>query len=142
MSVRSIVPGCILLSAVLFSCVRPVSYERFIRRSSAPGAEYVFTVPMKDSLASYDISLFSRVDVKEKVQLKLEVDWIPPCDRDSVALRDTVYMTVDGIDGSSSLYRSSVRANPPGDWGIRVKVVSPPKKLRGMGIICRENGTR
>ena len=68
---------------LLLSACRPNSYEQFIRADQASCGEYVFALDMGDSLATYDLSLYTRVDAglfradQSARSLGLEICWSP-----------------------------------------------------------------
>lgn len=127
----------------LLSCRCPSSMETFVKARDAEGGEYVFDLFMPDSLKTYDVSFYMRIDPflrKERnVPVEMIVDWVSPSD--SVALGDTVFFEVDDLRGSEKLYRSGVALDADG-WKLKVKVGKPVRGLSGIGIVCKENGTR
>ena len=68
---------------LLLSACRPASYEQFVRADQAPGGVYEFRLDMGDSLATYDLSLYTRVDAgllkadEPARSLGLEICWSP-----------------------------------------------------------------
>ena len=68
---------------LLVGC-RPASYEQFIRADQAQDGEYVFALDLSDSTATYDLSLYTRVDpalmaaATPSAELALQVCWLAP----------------------------------------------------------------
>ena len=131
----------VLFALLMLAGCRPASYEQFVRADQASGGEYVFNLDLSDSTASYDISLYTRVDSgimkaeDPSHSLGLEIRWVA----DSTFLCETVYVPYGGRAGSNSLYRSGVRPDPAGEWRVLVRPLDAPAGLRGIGIICKRN---
>ncbi|MDO5321406.1 MAG: hypothetical protein Q4F39_03370 [Bacteroidia bacterium] len=127
-------------SLLPYACTPVSGYERFIREGNAEGGVYSFAVPFGDSLATYSISFFTRVDTpRSKVledAVRLDVTWTSPSGKTA---GETVYM-----DASKEVetYRSGVAPGETGDWKIEVRVQDAPPGFRGLGIISRQDGTR
>ena len=137
---------CVILAAAflcLLSCRCPSSLETFVRTRDAEGGEYVFDLFMPDSLKSYDISFYVRTDPllrkATETPIELSVDWVSPSD--SVALSDTVYFIPDSVRGVERMYRTGVRLEKQG-WKLKVRAGKAPRGLSGIGLVCKENGTR
>ena len=129
----------LILPALLFlSCSRPSSTETFLRGDGP----YVFTVDMSDSLATYDVDLFTRIDAMEfPAQLRLDITWKDPLDS---LFTETVYLPVSR--GSSFFsqesyapYRADVAPAVPGLWSVTVAVHNPPEGLNGMGLVLKKH---
>ena len=142
---RRVTVLCALIAA-LSACSEPASFEEFVRADMAENGVYEFVLDLSDSLSTYDISLFTKVDapvmgrIRASSSMGLEIAWkeggaITP------ALSETVYLPYGGKAGAS-LYRSGVKPSSPGSWTVSVRPVDPPSGLRGIGIICKRNGTR
>ena len=137
----------VLFALLMLAGCRPASYEQFVRADQASGGEYVFNLDLSDSTASYDISLYTRVDSgimkaeDPSHSLGLEIRWraASGLQADSTFLCETVYVPYGGRAGSNSLYRSGVRPNPAGEWRVLVRPLDAPAGLRGIGIICKRN---
>ncbi len=136
---------CVILTVLLFSCSRPQSYETFVKAADAPGGVYSYQLDLSDSLASYDISFYSRVDRNslnvrnEYPQIRLEVTWVSPSGQN---FSETVYMRGSNSAGDIQKYRSGVVPRESGEWTLKVKAFPGEGKFRGLGVICRRNGTR
>lgn len=128
-------------SALLLCACAPVSgYENFIKSKNAKGGLYSFVIPFSDSLSTYSVSFFTRVDSPGRENLKealrLDVTWTSPSG-DTAA--ETVYM-----DASREVetYRSGISPRETGDWKVDVRVPDVPQGFRGLGIISKIDGTR
>ena len=134
---RIILPVTLLLLAA--GC-RPASYEQFIRADQAQDGEYVFALDLSDSTATYDLSLYTRVDptlmaaATPSAELALQVCWMNP---GGEAMSEIVYLPFGAEAGSVKLYRSGVKPAPAGEWHLSVTPIAPPEGLRGIGIICK-----
>lgn len=145
---RIILPVTLLLLAA--GC-RPASYEQFIRADQAQDGEYVFALDLSDSTATYDLSLYTRVDptlmaaATPSVELALQVCWYSPAGEATAAqaclavpaMSEIVYLPFGAEAGSVKLYRSGVKPAPVGEWHLAVTPIAPPEGLRGIGIICK-----
>lgn len=151
---RIILPVTLLLLAA--GC-RPASYEQFIRADQAQDGEYVFALDLSDSTATYDLSLYTRVDpalmaaATPSAELALQVCWLArqPSVGEAVpdsaalsclavpAMSEIVYLPFGSAAGSVKLYRSGVRPVPAGEWQLTITPMAPPAGLRGIGIICK-----
>lgn len=133
--------------AALAACSEPASFEEFVRADMAENGVYEFVLDLSDSLSTYDISLFTKVDapvmgrIRSSSSIGLEVAW-KEAGAISPALSETVYLPYGDKGVSASLYRSGVKPSSPGSWSVLVRPVDPPAGLRGIGIICKRNGTR
>ena len=146
MRVRLPVMICLSALALTASCRRPASFEQFIRADETVSGSYVFTLFLDDSLASYDLSIYTKVDPplmaadRPEVSLGLVVEWAEK--NGFTALREKVYLPCGGAAGSNQPYRSGVRPSHPGEWTVSITPENPPAGLRGIGMICKRNGTR
>ena len=152
---------CLMLAAIAavgVSCSRPLSTEQYISvdRREANGI-YRFSLDLSDSLATYDVSFYSRIDanrLKHSVakDFSLMVTWTAPSGR---RFRETVYFGVfDESRGSDSFssqflkpYRTGLVPVEHGVWELDVLVNSGAEVpgFRGLGVICKKNlphGTR
>ena len=150
-------PAPLLLSLLLplvLACGRPSTMEQFIKAEDAaasavsPGGVDRFEVDFFDSLATYDISLYTRLadtGARNRVHgsepLGLDVRWISPAKE--TALEERVYIPYGGIRGVKELYRSGVKPGSAGVWTIELRPVAENLlPISGIGIICVCNGTR
>lgn len=135
-----------VLALLAAACSEPASFEEFIRSDMAENGVYSFLLDMSDSLSSYDISLYTKVDapvmgtVSSSSSVGLEISWKEG--EAAPALTETVYLPYEGEGGGASLYRSGVKPSSPGFWTVQVRPVDPPPGFRGIGMICKRNGTR
>lgn len=140
------------------SCSRPVSYEKFISvENKEANGLYRYTLDLSDSLCTYDVSFYSRIDVnvmKETLprDFSMMVTWTAPSGQ---RFRETVYFGIsDASAGSDSYsrqyvkpYRKSLVPIEFGTWEMEVLVNSGAEVpgFRGLGIVCKKNlphGTR
>jgi len=130
---------------LLASCQQPSSYEKFIRTADAVDGQFCFEIDMSDTLSLYDLSFFTRVDVgrfasqKARPYLELYVSWVSPSGQ---VFDETVFMEAGDSRGSSQLYRSGLEPFEAGEWKLNIRPVDAPSRFRGLGVICRKNGTR
>lgn len=124
----------------LCRCSRPTETEVFIKAADAVGGVYSFDLPLEDSLSTYDVSFYTRVDApagrRSGGSLELNVLWVSPSGERA---GETVHMDTAKL---LETYRTGVSPLEPGVWTLKVKVKDPPEGLRGLGVVCKENGTR
>ena len=140
----------LLLCAVLpllVSCTRPsVSETYLLREDCALDGIYRFEVDMSDSLARYDISLYTRIDGNHQRPdadkgVRLKMIWTSPSGRD---YSENVYFSFTESsceDGFFSLqcslpYRSGLVPKEHGVWTLTLQQLKEIRDLRGWGIIC------
>ena len=121
---------------MLAGCVKPDSVEIFIPSAKADGGVYVFDLALADSLSTYDISFYTRVDGAPLDSLPLRVMWLSPSGN---SFSETVYMDTSK---ETEVYRSGISLYEYGDWRICVRPGVENRGFRGLGIICKQNGTR
>ena len=159
--VRSKLVICLMLAVVSVagvSCSRPTSVEQFIDvdKREANGL-YRYTLDLSDSLATYDISFYSRIDANRlkfthAKDFSLMVTLIAPSGQ---RYRETVYFGVfDESAGSNFFssqyvkpYRTGLVPVEYGIWEMNVLVNSGAEVagLRGLGVVCKKHlpdGTR
>ena len=140
--------------AIVSSCTRPPSDEKFIVREKAEyGDTYPFELDLTDTTFAYGISLFARIEKEpfgsfRSDSLKLCLSWISPA---MEILQDTMYMDLSSHCDSSYFARDYIFPLPgasfpedPGVWRLKVKVPDHPEHLNGVGVILKRNahGTR
>lgn len=153
---------CIMMLAAVavagVSCSRPVSYEKFVSvEDREANGLYSYTIDLSDSLCTYDVSFYSRIDANRirefhSRDFSLMVTWTAPSGQ---RYRETVYFGLfDESSGSDPYsrqyvkpYRRSLVPVEFGTWEIEVLVNSGAEVpgFRGLGIICKKNlpdGTR
>ncbi|MBQ3711856.1 MAG: hypothetical protein II891_05615 [Bacteroidales bacterium] len=147
-----VAPHVLFAVLMLVGC-RPASYEQFIRADQAQDGDYIFQLDLSDSTATYDLSLYTRVDpalmaaATPSAELALQVCWLYPAVEaasDSACfakptMSETVYLPYGAAGGTVQLYRSGVKPSPAGEWRLTVTPMAPPAGLRGLGIICKRN---
>ena len=143
------------VAVAALSCARPDSVEQYVGiEQKEPNGLYRYSMDFSDSLATYDITFYSRIDAGRKRMsavrdFPLMVTWTSPSGQ---RYRETVYFNVrDEEDGSSfytSQYRMAYRTGlvpvESGIWDMTVHVNSGNEVpgFRGLGVICKKNGTR
>ena len=151
-------PGVIaltLLALSFASCSRPSSTERFILADDAVDGKYSFTLDMADSLVSYDIWLYTRIDSRRTSMSILEnipvsLTWTSPS---GDYYGEKVFFPASGFEGKGmsffsrqikTLYRSDVVPRERGEWTLDVEAGEGINGFRGMGVILerKEDGTR
>lgn len=141
----------VLVAALLCSCTRPDQTETYVgvRHRNADGM-YSMTVDMSDSLASYDFTIFTRLDLRKSRFETLEdsigvgAEWMAP---DSTRYREFFYIPKDSFSSSTSFskdyflpYRRGVVPNLPGVWTVSFLVMGEAAEyMNGMGLICKTN---
>lgn len=125
----------LLYFLVVFGCSQPSENEQFVRADEAPDGVYCFALDFADTLASYDLSFYTK---SPDAPLRLEVIWM---DGESPAgLSESVWMQAGEL---RQLYRSGIKPQHPGDWKLRVRVPGQPDGFPGLGLITKRNdGTR
>ena len=140
------------------SCSRPTSTEQFVSVDDrAANGLYHYSLDLSDSLVTYDVSFYSRIDaskvrISQVKDFSMMITWIAPSGRQ---YRETVYFGVydesPGSDFFSSQfvkpYRTGLKPVEFGVWEMNVLVNSGAEVpgFRGLGVICKKNvgnGTR
>lgn len=132
--------ACALVLA-LPACREPGGMELFQRRDQARDGVYVYTLPLTDTTAAYDIWFYSRTSGPRLDQLQLNVQWLAPS---GDGFSETVYMRRVDARGTKEPYRSGLVPAQGGDWQLSVRPVGDGGSLLGWGVIYkkREDGTR
>ena len=133
--------GIMVAAALLLcGCSRPMDFEKFVKSSDAVADNYDFEISVLDTLSTYDLSFYTRIDRpvfrRQEASMKLIVKWISPS---GAVGGEVVYMDVSK---AAEAYRSGVSFRQTGNWILSVKVADPPEGLRGLGLAYTENGTR
>lgn len=139
---RSVFLLCALLLCS-FSCSEPAAYEHFEKGTET----HEFTLPLTDTTAFYDLYFYTRVDrvasLPDSVcSMRLDVDWYAPQMPDSVVFSESVYLPYQFGKGEMEPYRTRMALRPAGEWTVKVNVPRQPEGYRGIGMICKKNGTR
>ena len=121
----------LLILLLAASCSKPRSREQFIRSDGS--GEYSFDVEFDDSLSTWDLSFYSRLDrpvfVKDTlISFPMQVVWRSPSGR---YFSETVYYPAYT---KQVLYRSGVQPSETGTWNISVTLPGEPARLRGLGL--------
>ena len=138
--------------AAAASCVRPSSVEQYVSAEQRESnGLYRFSVDMSDSLSTYDLVFYSRIDAgKQRMasmgDFPLTVTWTSPSGR---RFSETVFFGVHDKSGGSDFYSSQYRKPyrsglvpvEPGVWDMAVQVNYGREVpgMRGLGIICKKN---
>ena len=136
---------CLISSALLCACSEPLSSYQFVGEGECgTDGVYVFHLPLSDSLAVYDVSLYSSAQKAKVENLEILSRWIAP---DGESFSETVYMKEVGRKGSREIYRSAIKPGSRcGEWILSLKPVVERGSISGMGVICSketvEDGTR
>ena len=147
-----------VLAAAAFSCARPDSVEQYVgMEQREPNGLFRYSVDLSDTLATYDITFYSRIDagrqrMVEARDFPLMVTWTSPSGQ---RYRETVYFDVsDEAKGSSFYtsqylkpYRTGLVPVESGVWDMTVHINAGNEVpgFRGLGVICKKNlphGTR
>ena len=135
-----------LLCAVAVSCREPSVSEEFI---PAPGP-YEFALDFSDSLAKFDVALFTRIDSHEKTmralgELPVTATWVAPSLDGELPLgtfTEEFYLPLEGSRRSYFSrqvwhpYRSGVVPAVYGEWKLTLSLPDSIKVqgMRGMGV--------
>ena len=111
----------------------------FVRSDRADNGVYVFDLELEDSVTVYDFWFYSRTVSRSISSLPLNVQWLSPSGR---RFSETVYMKSVDADGEKELYRSGVVLSEAGLWRLSVRPVGVDDEFCGLGVICKEHGTR
>ena len=136
---------------ILVACVRSPSTERFILSEDSTDGVYSFPLDMADSLVSYDIWLYSRIDARKHKPssyegVPLEITWVSPSgELYGEDLYFPAFTTDSGVRRSffsrqiKSLYRSGVVPRESGLWTLKIKVGVETEGFRGLGVKLERN---
>lgn len=137
-----------LLAVLLSACSAPRVSEVFVPSSQKDSlGRYAFELDMSDSLASYDISFYTRLDCSvysfdNVVDIPVYV-WLTSPSGELFA--EQVFLPKRGFSaerpGSYDCmmeYRTGCIPAEYGQWGMALSV-SPITGLRGMGVILTKN---
>ncbi|MDO5442206.1 MAG: hypothetical protein Q4G10_00895 [Bacteroidia bacterium] len=142
----------LIQAAVLIGCSRPVSSENFVRiEDKGVDGRYHFAIDMTDSLCTYDVYFYSRIDCgsAKLAQIRdfpMMVTWVSPSGQ---KFEERVYFDVHAETDDSGyysknfkiLYRSGLVPVSPGEWEMQVRIDSDRyvPGFRGLGVICKKN---
>lgn len=135
---------------LMAACHQPATSEVFI---PAPGP-YVFTLDLSDSLASYDVAIFTRIDSQELPagmgQLPLTAVWTAPdysmpedvFGNQYFTYTEEFYLPLDAARRSFysrqvwHKYRKGVRPGIYGDWQLMLSIPDTVQihGFRGLGV--------
>lgn len=128
----------VLALLVLAGCSRPTAGEIFI---PAPRNAYEYTLDVQDTLASYDLAFYTRIEnPAREVQLKFNIVWKDPSDS---LYRETVYLRQGEEDAVVRNYRTGMHFPQEGEWTLYVTVTPEVRGFRGLGLVWNSYyGTR
>ncbi len=135
----------ILLAAA--GCSRPVSTEVYLRAGDcAEAGRYDFVLDMADTLVSYDITFYTRIDSGDgsiHLSLPLAVSATSPSGK---LYAEKVWADISAPDAAGHFsgdyilpYRSGVRPSEAGIWNISVSVPADAESISGLGCILKRN---
>jgi len=116
----------IAVVACAASCRRPGADETFIRADGS--GRYEFTLDMADSLCTYDLSFYTRVD-SEVDDIPLSITWYSP---DGERFTENVHFHC--AESQVAPYRLDCDPSPHGQWRLVVRAEVPG--MRGLGLVC------
>lgn len=142
----------VMAAVALSSCVRPTSTESYIKlHDKSEDGLYHFELDMSDSLATYDVTFYTRIDCNNVKMASLrdfpmEITWVAP---DSVRkFREKVYFPIHDETASSGFYsnqyvvpyRTGLDPISHGIWQLTVKIDADEHLpgFRGLGVICEK----
>lgn len=146
----------LLLVMCLVCCSAPDTWEMFVKNTGdGDRSEYIFPLKMSDSLAIYDIELFTRLDISDAAFAALPE--VIPLNITYTSPSGTGYYEEAGIskNGWSRASHFSYEYRLPfrqglipveyGDWSMSIDIPEEAgiEGLRGFGIrVTRKNRTR
>lgn len=141
----------VLFLALCVSCGRPEVEESFVKACNvADGGVYSFSIDMRDTLCRYDLSFYTRLDVRKNRLdgiggIGLDIVWVSPTGERYGEMVD-IPVPVSGNFFSTAVvvpYRTGLLPVEPGEWTLEVRVPDAPSGFRGLGVMIeRKNGTR
>ena len=139
MTTRVILPALILCFAAV-CCSRPPSEEDFVRADEACRGVYPFSADMSDSLCTYSIFFYTKVDnVRDSIEIPVRVELLSPSGQ---KYSEDVSMRAGHSKGDKRIYRSSVSPVEYGIWELKLSPLIEIRGLRGMGLIIERDKQR
>ena len=133
--------AAVLLLLFVTGCVSQMGSEEFIRGKGP----YCFAVDFSDSLCTYDLALYSRIDAREKNiramgELPVTIVWTAPDGAGEFS--ESAFLPLDGERRGYfsrqvwQRYRKGVKPSVYGEWTISVSIPDTVRVrgLRGMGL--------
>ena len=134
----------VIAALLITSCTKPAVCESFVSIDDRDViGSYVFDMDLCDSLATYDLYLYTRVDqlppmLAAQEDMELRVRWVSP---EGERYEETVFFPVR--EKVKALYRRDFVPVTHGIWKLELSVRDEIDGLRGMGIVLeRKDGTR
>jgi len=95
---------------------------------------YSFVLDMSDSIASYDIYIYSRIETPSRehvIEIPMDIWWVDP---DRTKYIEKVYFCSSSSLGEKILYRQDVIPSKRGKWYLGIHPDVLPKNLCGFGV--------
>lgn len=115
-----------------FSCERPDSVETFVRSDQTVNGCYSFPLVLDDSLSTYSLSFYTRMRVKAKTSIPLDITVVSPSGQEYA---ERVYMKIGNRKGDRECYRSGFTPSEYGNWTIILSVAEDVRNFPGIGVI-------
>lgn len=142
------VPALLILLCV--ACTAPSVSDSFIKAGDVADGVYGFEADMSDTLSTWSISLYTRLDASRKklgacTDIPLEFEMVSPS---GAVYADTLAIPLS-LKGDS---RWGATADFPvgeglvpveaGVWKLNLKPLADVPGFRGLGFVLKRNGTR
>lgn len=148
---RALQTVLVCVCAVLFAsgCVKPSSYEAFVRSSDrGDDGLYRFTLDLSDTMATYDLSIYSRIDcmspqMSDFEDISMSAWWTSP---GGETFREDFFFPVQDSTSSDFYstpylfpFREDFKPVEAGEWKLAFDVAEGEgiPQICGMGIICK-----
>lgn len=138
----------IIALVMVAACSEPAQMEYFCSSDDRDSlGRFCYSLDMSDSLSTYDIAFYTRIDCSPKVfdaldDIRVDVELVSPA---GLSYVETVYLPVASFSSRKRCTYDSVvdyrKGLTPVGWGVWQMYLSLPEiqGLRGMGVI---NGKR
>ena len=136
------------MALALVCCSRPSSREYFVMREDAEyGDTYSFTIDLTDTLLTYDLEFFTRLERVpfqdlQREDIVLDLRWFSTF---GAILTDTLVVSPGDPAGANYFSRDIITPygneavfGVPDEWRLNAKVVNDSESLRGLGIILSQ----
>lgn len=138
----SLIVALLLLPLLSVACRRPESTEQFITIDKSIGGIYSFDLDLCDSLCTYDIWFYNRVEpalggIGTQAAIPIAVKWQLIDSEEELSYTETVYHKQGGRRGGRELYRSSVIPAKSGRYSLELRPLEVPQGFNGIGVICK-----
>ena len=138
----------IVALVMVAACSEPAQMEYFCSSDDRDSlGRFCYSLDMSDSLSTYDISFYTRIDCSPKDfdalnDVRVDVELVSPA---GLSYVETVYLPVESFSSRKRCTYDSIadyrKGLTPVEWGVWQMYLSLPEiqGLRGMGVI---NGKR